>query len=98
MDATYLLKLIQREGFYNLAGSDGCLCAHVLLHGVMIDVTCQKSSCKVCPHGVCIHISGGPEITRSEASLLAEQIKSEIEPMIEELDVHVVYESGTDAE
>lgn len=103
--ASYVKDLVAREGFFDLTGNDGCLCAHITLQSISIDVHCWKTrggqwvdkkwaSCD-CPRAG-VHIRGGVYDDPDELVALGEVIRDQIQRP--DMEIPVVIHEGYDAD
>ena len=57
-EAQNVIDLLKRERFFDLTGTDGCICAEIKLCRIYIDVHCYKSEYEKCKcEGAGIHIT-----------------------------------------
>jgi len=46
-DPEHVLNLIRTVGFWRLTGGDGCLCGHLSLTNISVQVSCHKSGSSI---------------------------------------------------
>lgn len=73
-------EILGREGFYTLTTSDGCLCAHICLRGINIDVHCWKSEHNGCGcRWASVHLTPTDPENKEELRKVGEIVRTEME-------------------
>jgi hypothetical protein len=78
-DAALLAEVLSQFGFYSLAPGDGCLCAHLHMCRIEIDVHCWKTSRQCECRWAGIHITPTNSADEQELIKIGEIIRGEME-------------------